>query len=195
MISLVRICRVECSVGECPKPVLARGWCNAHYRRWQRHGDPLKGSTSPGAAQAWLTDYLANLPDSTDCVEWPYGKGKWGYGVVRWNGKSKPVHIIVNEAVRGPRPAGMETCHSCGNRACVNPAHLRWDTPINNQRDKLKHGTHNRGNKHYGSKLTADDVQEIRRSSDSQAQLAARFGVHPGTIQCVIDGRTWAWLQ
>lgn len=24
----------------CTSPVFARGWCSAHYARWQRHGDP-----------------------------------------------------------------------------------------------------------------------------------------------------------
>jgi len=30
-----------CSIPECEGKVLARGWCNKHYRRWYRHGDPL----------------------------------------------------------------------------------------------------------------------------------------------------------
>lgn len=31
----------RCSVAECDRDVLARGWCGTHYRRWQRRGDPL----------------------------------------------------------------------------------------------------------------------------------------------------------
>lgn len=30
-----------CSIADCEKPLLARGWCSAHWTRWQRHGDPL----------------------------------------------------------------------------------------------------------------------------------------------------------
>lgn len=30
-----------CSVSGCPKPAIARGWCNLHYRRFRRHGDVL----------------------------------------------------------------------------------------------------------------------------------------------------------
>jgi hypothetical protein len=29
----------KCSVGACPRSVRARGWCNAHYLRWQLTGD------------------------------------------------------------------------------------------------------------------------------------------------------------
>jgi hypothetical protein len=32
-----------CSIDTCPEPVLCRGWCAAHYQRWNRHGDPLAG--------------------------------------------------------------------------------------------------------------------------------------------------------
>jgi hypothetical protein len=30
-----------CSINGCGKPHKAHGWCNPHYRRWQRTGDPL----------------------------------------------------------------------------------------------------------------------------------------------------------
>ena len=30
-----------CSIQNCMKPVVARSWCIAHYRKYQRHGDPL----------------------------------------------------------------------------------------------------------------------------------------------------------
>ncbi len=35
-----------CSIPNCTRPVVARGWCRLHYRRWHRHGNPL-GSSSP----------------------------------------------------------------------------------------------------------------------------------------------------
>lgn len=30
-----------CSIDGCDGAVIAWGWCNAHYRRWKAHGDPL----------------------------------------------------------------------------------------------------------------------------------------------------------
>lgn len=31
---------MTCSIDDCTAPVWARGWCQKHYTRWQRHGDP-----------------------------------------------------------------------------------------------------------------------------------------------------------
>lgn len=33
-----------CSIKDCGDPVDSRGWCNRHYTRWLRHGDPLAGA-------------------------------------------------------------------------------------------------------------------------------------------------------
>jgi hypothetical protein len=30
-----------CTIEECEKPILGRGWCSMHYARWQKYGDPL----------------------------------------------------------------------------------------------------------------------------------------------------------
>lgn len=32
-----------CAIDDCEKPCYVRGFCNAHYLRWKRHGDPLGG--------------------------------------------------------------------------------------------------------------------------------------------------------
>lgn len=33
----------ECTVADCTKQCASLGYCNAHYQRFRRHGDPLKG--------------------------------------------------------------------------------------------------------------------------------------------------------
>lgn len=42
-----------CTVAGCAERARARGWCNTHYRRWQRHGEtqahlPIRGTASAG---------------------------------------------------------------------------------------------------------------------------------------------------
>lgn len=34
--------RPKCSVDDCKRDVLSRGWCVKHYNRWLMHGDPVK---------------------------------------------------------------------------------------------------------------------------------------------------------
>lgn len=35
------------SIDGCDRPVVARGWCHAHWQRWRRHGEPLGTATDP----------------------------------------------------------------------------------------------------------------------------------------------------
>jgi 5-methylcytosine-specific restriction endonuclease McrA len=35
------VAKATCSIDDCIKAAFCRGWCSAHYSRWQRHGDPL----------------------------------------------------------------------------------------------------------------------------------------------------------
>jgi hypothetical protein len=51
--------RRPCSVGGCENPAVTRGWCNNHYQRWLKHGDPTAGNKSPAVIKA--IDY----PDGT----------------------------------------------------------------------------------------------------------------------------------
>jgi hypothetical protein len=35
---------VDCSIDGCDRPAHARGWCENHYSRWKRYGDPIAGA-------------------------------------------------------------------------------------------------------------------------------------------------------
>lgn len=59
----------------------------------------------------------------------------------------KHVHSLVLTAFRGPRPAGMVTCHNDGDPANNHIDNLRWDTESSNRRDSVRHGTHPWANK------------------------------------------------
>lgn len=97
----------------------------------------------------------------------------------------------------GERPPGKrDVAHSCGERMCINPAHLRWATRSENEADKITQGRSNRGGHRSGSaRLRAEQVVEIRERYETedvtQQALADEYGVHIMTINSIILRRTW----
>lgn len=99
----------------------------------------------------------------------------------------RTVHSLVAEAFLGPRPDGMEVAHNDGDCAHNSADNLRYATRLSNMQDRVRHGTIN-------SKLSADDVAEIRRLRGlvKQAALAERFGVTVPQISRIQTGRQWS---
>ncbi len=192
-----------CNVAGCNKPVhvQARGLCRAHYLRWHRSGDPIAGGkmqAATGEALAYIERVVLSH-DGDDCLLWPFSRSR-GAAMIYVDGRNSRVGRIVCERVHGapPTPA-HHAAHSCGkdHLGCVNPNHLRWATPSENNQDKLDHGTGNRGERHNLAKLSERDVLEIRhlRGSASQSSIARRFGVSVSTVKDIHARRTWGWLR
>ena len=89
-----------CIVTGCIDPAIARGWCNAHYRRWRRHGDPLGGLHYRTGCRV------------TDCTEPHEAKGLCRVHYKRWKDHGDPLweplreidEIAVERAIRGDKP-------------------------------------------------------------------------------------------
>lgn len=178
-----------CSVENCGKPTKTKGLCGAHYRRFLRHGDPLKGGLPKGVARDFV-NHIMPYTAPANCLIWPFGKTKAGYGVIMRN-TTVFVHHIACEMRNGVRPEGMYAAHNCGNPACCNPHHLRWATPSENCYDRILHGTHNDGMNNAHCKLSDEDVAAIREMKDevAAAVVAKRFRVTAGRINDIWANR------
>lgn len=105
--------------------------------------------------------------------------GLRGYAYLPVEGVRHPAHRVYYEHYVGPIPEGLQLDHLCRNRACVNPAHLEAVTAAENVR---------RGSR---TKLTIEQVAEIRVSDELQKSLASRFGVSDSHISRIRSGQTW----
>lgn len=76
------------------------------------------------------------------CWIWT-GSMVYGYGQIRFNGKSARAHRISWSLANGTEiPNGMFVCHSCDNRACVRPDHLWIGDAAANAQDCVSKGRH-----------------------------------------------------
>lgn len=177
-----------------------RGYCNKHYTRLRKFGSVLFVSPVKRPALDWIE--LNSKHTGNDCVQWPFHISKDGYGRVHdpRNGNLSTAARIMCGAAHGEPPTQKHhAAHSCGNgnKGCVNPNHLYWATCIENQNDRIKHGTTNRGERQGQSKLTTGDVLKIREllKTQSQASIAKLFKVDPSHISNIFRRKQWAWLD
>lgn len=176
-----------------------RGLCNTHYHRVRKHGDPHQCVQQPKPAIDWLTEHA--VYEGTECLVWPFHRMKNGYGLIHKPGGSMTTaSALMCEMAHGQKPTpAHEAAHSCGNGAkgCVNPNHLYWATPAQNQADRVKHGTSNRGEQQHSARLTREDVRTIRSlyGDVPVKDIAERYGVNQSHISHIIARKRWRWLD
>lgn len=180
-----------CTIEGCSSPHKARGYCNRHWFKWRRNGDPLAGDLPRGTAPSYFRQEILSF-EGDECLNWPFGKNKAGYGRVTLRGApTSLVHVLVCGAKHGDRPTpDHEVAHNCGNPSCCNYRHLRWATRSENNLDRRAHGTSQDGERHYGCKLTDAQVEKIRAIGKSVPgkELAKQFDVAKSTISQILSG-------
>lgn len=118
--------RPPCIYPDCGRPNFGHGWCQMHYARVRRHGDPSFRLRKRGTGTT-EENFWAQVRKSTNCWDWTGTKYRNGYGQawVKETRKQKLAHRLSWELTVGPIPQGKQLDHTCWNRACVNPGHLR----------------------------------------------------------------------
>ena len=105
------------------------------------------------------------------------------------------VHHLVLCAFVGPRQEGHEGRHLNGDRRDNRPSNLAWGTRADNEADKVKLGRSNRGERCGTSKLTQQQVEELRQLAGtglSTAALGKRFGVSQSQASRIVRRERWA---
>ena len=132
----------------------------------------------------------------SECWTWS-GSLSHGYGQLSSRRGRTPfkAHRVSWRLHVGPIPVGTFVCHTCDNRACVNPDHLFLGTDEDNKKDMVSKGRHAHGQTTY-AKLTINEVLEIRKRYDlggiTQKELGRLYGVGQDQVSRIVTGKRWS---
>lgn len=176
-----------------------KGFCDNHYRRFRKYGDPLAGGTSPGQPHEFFRNVVLNY-DGDECLIWPFTRTPNGYCQLWVNGENESVSRMICNVLYGEAPTKQhQAAHSCGkgHEGCVTKGHLSWKTPAGNQADRIAHDTHTRGERSKLAKLTSQQVLQIisMAGKETQGETASRYGVSRSCVGQIQRGQSWSWLQ
>jgi hypothetical protein len=191
-----------CKVDDCDGTHQARGYCVKHYERWLDKGDPLfaaKGTLANPwrmddpefALHFWNNVKITSNPDK--CWEWKRKADANGYGNVTVDGKTQRAHRIAWR-IFNQRDIQDELfiLHSCDNRVCVNPYHLREGTAQDNSDDMVNRNRHKVWRTKWDTEESViREIKRLRQENVPIAVIAERLNVGRSLVSHVSSGRTW----
>ena len=135
----------------------------------------------------------------TDCINSTYAIGTSGYCYVNLGGKPVGHHRLAYAKANGVALEDMQgkvVMHTCDNRTCINPEHLRLGTTADNNADmRAKGRASGNPNPVFNpmAKLTPEQVKEIRNNKQlTYDKLAKMFSVSKSTICRVKKQQVWS---
>ena len=166
----------------CKRPFAA--W-PSNARRYCSHPCYVQAQFKPPAER--FERFISRSDEPDGCWKWTGATNGTGYGSFGFrHGDDRLAHRVAYELIYGPIPPGLFVLHRCDNTLCVRPDHLFLGTHQDNIDDMV------RKRRHYcRPKVAVQDIHAIRSSTESAADLAARYGVHLVTIQRIRDRVTW----
>ena len=110
-------------------------------------------------------------------------------------GSTRSTHIVIWEKFHHNCQREDDTTkvirHLCGNRACIQPSHLKLGTRLENERDKRTHGTQ------LGHSEAL--AREILRLKDEEGlgptQISDKLGINRHTVRGILYKKAHKYIH
>ncbi len=144
-------------------------------------------------------------------ILWPKSKFPNGYGQTKYKRENMGAHSVAWIKRYGAVPVGLQVCHSCDVKACVNVDHLFLGTHQQNMDDKVKKNRQAKGREHgirclvkhrvfckgekcHTAKLKEKDVLEIRQLVSygyKHTHISELYSISRSVISAISVRKTW----
>lgn len=131
-----------------------------------------------------------NVGKSDECWNWKIATDCDGYGKLKVSGKVYRSNRVAYSAFYGDINPEDHILHSCDNRKCCNPAHLRKGTHSENMRDMSI-----RGRKPYIrkrlSRNAAENIRNEFQRGASKHSIARDYMISTKTVRSILNREIW----
>lgn len=184
-----------CSAEGCDRAVDRHRFCGGHEYRFRNGLDMTAPWGPPPIEERFWAKVERHGPD--ECWVWVGGAGPDGrYGFFFDGQRVVRSHRWAFERWVQALEPGQVVMHTCDNDKCVNVAHLRAGTQLENIADMKAKGRARarKGEANGFARLTNAQAEEIRRRKAdgvTQRALALEFGVGQSTVSRIVRGERY----
>jgi len=138
-------------------------------------------------------EYIINENGCHICTSHCYNKA--GYPLIKRNSKQYRMSRYLWEQKNGPISEGIFVCHKCDTPACINVEHFFLGTNDDNMKDMVFKDRQAKGKENGNSKLTEDQVLQIRKESGILVNIAEKYKIKKSQVANIRNRKTWEWLE
>jgi len=126
--------------------------------------------------------FLAKIRKETSgCWVWQAAYDAAGYGRFWLGRRMQPTSQAAYRLFVGEIPQGLCVLHTCNNKGCCNPAHLRLGTHAENMADLAVAGNNSL------RKLSAARALELRKQGKTLAAIGAEVGASAQAVHQLLE--------